>query len=89
MIVSILVAFLIFGMLASFYRAFTAGEDRAAADRLVIVHTSGSTSAPKGVIHQHGPLLEHLAVLNGLRRYDETEVLFSNSPFFWLRRVLP
>lgn len=38
MIVSILVAFLIFGMLAGFYRAFTAGEDRAAADRLVVVN---------------------------------------------------
>ena len=38
MIVSILVAFLIFGMLASFYRAFTAGEDAAAADRLVVVN---------------------------------------------------
>jgi putative ABC transport system permease protein len=38
MIVSILVAFLIFGMLASFYRAFTAGEDTAAADRLVVVN---------------------------------------------------
>jgi putative ABC transport system permease protein len=38
MIVSILVAFLIFGMLASFYRAFTAGEEVAAADRLVVVN---------------------------------------------------
>jgi putative ABC transport system permease protein len=38
MIVSILIAFLIFGMLASFYRAFTAGEDTAAADRLVVVN---------------------------------------------------
>src|SRR5215510_3587829 len=38
MIVSILIAFLIFGVLASFYRAFTAGEDAAAADRLVIVN---------------------------------------------------
>jgi hypothetical protein len=28
MMVSILVAFLIFGVLASFYRAFTAGEER-------------------------------------------------------------
>jgi acyl-CoA synthetase (AMP-forming)/AMP-acid ligase II len=53
-------------------------------DRLVIVHTSGSTSDPKGVIHQHGPLLGHLTTLNALRRYDEHEVLFSNSPFFWI-----
>lgn len=54
------------------------------ADRLVIVHTSGSTSEPKGVIHQHGPLLRHLANLNELRRYEPDEVLFSNSPFFWI-----
>ena len=36
-------------------------------DRMVIVHTSGSTSAPKGVIHQHGPLLGHLDTLNEIR----------------------
>ena len=40
------------------------------ADRMVIVHTSGSTSAPKGVIHTHGPLIRHLDNLNQLRRYD-------------------
>jgi putative ABC transport system permease protein len=38
MIVSILVAFMIFGVLAAFYTAFTANEDRAAADRLVTVN---------------------------------------------------
>ncbi len=38
MIVSILVAFMIFGVLAGFYRAFNAGEDKAAADRLMIVN---------------------------------------------------
>jgi acyl-CoA synthetase (AMP-forming)/AMP-acid ligase II len=54
------------------------------ADRLVIVHTSGSTSAPKGVIHQHGPLLRHLATLNELRRLTPDDVLFSPSPFFWI-----
>jgi len=54
------------------------------ADRMVIVHTSGSTSDPKGVIHQHGPLIRHLDNLNQLRRYAEDEVLFSNSPFFWI-----
>ena len=54
------------------------------ADRMAIVHTSGSTSAPKGVIHQHGPLLRHVDNLNELRRYTDAEVLFSNSPFFWI-----
>jgi putative ABC transport system permease protein len=38
MIVSILIAFLIFGVLAGVYASFTAGEDRAAADRLVVVN---------------------------------------------------
>ena len=53
-------------------------------DPLVIVHTSGSTSAPKGVVHAHGPLLDHLRVLNELRSYRGDDVLFSNSPFFWI-----
>jgi acyl-CoA synthetase (AMP-forming)/AMP-acid ligase II len=61
-----------------------AGASVQASDRLVIVHTSGSTSEPKGVIHQHGPLLRHLDNLNQLRFYTEDEVLFSNSPFFWI-----
>jgi putative ABC transport system permease protein len=38
MMVSILVAFLIFGILAAVYASFTAGEDRAQADRLVVVN---------------------------------------------------
>ncbi len=38
MIVSILVAFMIFGVLAGFHRSFTAGTDRAAADRLITVN---------------------------------------------------
>jgi putative ABC transport system permease protein len=38
MIVSILVAFAIFGVLAGFYRAFTAGTDNAAADRMMTVN---------------------------------------------------
>jgi acyl-CoA synthetase (AMP-forming)/AMP-acid ligase II len=54
------------------------------ADRMVIVHTSGSTSAPKGVVHVHGSLIRHLDNLNQIRRYTEDEVLFSNSPFFWI-----
>jgi putative ABC transport system permease protein len=38
MIVSILVAFAIFGVLAGFERAFNAGQDRAQVDRLVVVN---------------------------------------------------
>jgi acyl-CoA synthetase (AMP-forming)/AMP-acid ligase II len=53
-------------------------------DRLVIVHTSGSTADPKGVIHTHGALVNHLHVLNGIRRFTEDDVLFCNSPFFWI-----
>ncbi len=38
MVVSILIAFLIFGVLVGFERAFNAGEDVAAADRLMVVN---------------------------------------------------
>ncbi len=62
-----------------------AAEARVApGDRMVVVHTSGSTSEPKGVIHEHGPLIRHLDNLVQLRRYTETDVLFANSPFFWI-----
>jgi acyl-CoA synthetase (AMP-forming)/AMP-acid ligase II len=53
-------------------------------DRMVVVHTSGSTSAPKGVIHQHGALLGHLDTLNGIRGLHAGTRLFSNSPMFWI-----
>jgi len=59
-------------------------RDVAPSDAMVIVHTSGSTRAPKGVIHAHGPLIRHLDNLNQLRRFDPTETLFSNSPWFWI-----
>lgn len=38
MLLSILIAFLIFGVLASFERAFNSGEETAAADRLMVVN---------------------------------------------------
>lgn len=61
-----------------------AGAAVTPADPMAIVHTSGSTSEPKGVLHTHGALIRHLDNLNQLRRYDDREILFSNSPFFWI-----
>jgi acyl-CoA synthetase (AMP-forming)/AMP-acid ligase II len=54
------------------------------ADRLVVIHTSGSTSQPKGVVHLHGRLIRHSNNLNEIRRFTAEEVYFSNSPFFWI-----
>ena len=43
MIVSILIAFAIYGVLASFERAFNAGQDRATLDRLVVLNKINQT----------------------------------------------
>jgi acyl-CoA synthetase (AMP-forming)/AMP-acid ligase II len=58
--------------------------DVCASDVAVVVHTSGSMSVPKGVVHTHGALLEHIGHLNRIRRLTPQDVLFSNSPFFWI-----
>jgi acyl-CoA synthetase (AMP-forming)/AMP-acid ligase II len=60
------------------------GADVSPADRMVIVYTSGSTSAPKGVIHTHGGLIRHVRNLNELRGLHAGVKLFSNSPLFWI-----
>ena len=58
--------------------------DVSPADRMVIVYTSGSTSAPKGVVHAHGTLIRHVDNLNQLRGLHTGVKLFSNSPLFWI-----
>ena len=62
-----------------------AAEDQVtAADLLVIVSTSGATAAPKAVVHTHGSLIRHAALLAQRRRLLATDRIYSPMPLFWV-----
>ena len=55
-----------------------------AADQVVAIFTSGTTSEPKGVLHAHGALIRKGAHLAELQRLTPTDRIFCGMPFFWV-----
>ncbi len=62
------------------------------ADLAVMVHTSGSTADPKGVIHTHGTLVRQTSTwptaIRAVTRSDESVRILCAMPFFWIGGLL-
>lgn len=54
------------------------------ADALAIINTSGATAAPKSVVHTHGSLVRHAALLAERRGLTADDRIYSPMPFFWV-----
>lgn len=54
------------------------------ADALAIINTSGATAAPKAVVHSHGSLVRHAALLARRRGLTNEDRIYSPMPFFWV-----
>ena len=61
-----------------------AESEVSAADALAIINTSGATAAPKAVVHSHGSLVRHAALLAQRRGLTKDDRIYSPMPFFWV-----
>jgi acyl-CoA synthetase (AMP-forming)/AMP-acid ligase II len=55
-----------------------------AADPMVVVYSSGSTSDPKGAVHAHGAVVRHAHNLGQMRDLTDDDVLYTPMPLFWV-----
>jgi acyl-CoA synthetase (AMP-forming)/AMP-acid ligase II len=61
-----------------------AQDEVVAADPVTIITTSGVTAAPKAVVHTHGSLVRHAALLALHRGLTPEDRIYSPMPFFWV-----
>jgi len=54
------------------------------ADDLAVINTSGATAMPKSVVHTHGSLVRHAALLAQRRGLTSEDRIYSPMPFFWV-----
>jgi acyl-CoA synthetase (AMP-forming)/AMP-acid ligase II len=54
------------------------------ADQLAVVTTSGTSATPKSVVHTHGSLIRHAALLAARRELGPRDRIYSPMPFFWV-----
>ena len=57
------------------------------ADLMIVIYTSGTTSAPKGVAHSHGAMVRHGANLAALLEFKHSDKIYCGMPFFWVGGV--
>lgn len=57
-------------------------------DWLMVIHTSGTTGEPKGVVHTHGSFIRHAENLSTWAGLDASQVHYSGMPWFWVGGVL-
>lgn len=54
-------------------------------DPLCVIHTSGSTANPKGVVHGHGPFIRHsFQMANDFTPISPGDRVLALRPFFWV-----